>query len=246
MTVQRVVCGTQADVARRAAAQIAELIAPNPRAVLGLATGSTPEGTYAELVRLHRDEGLRFAQVTTFNLDEYWRLPAQHEQSYRRFMEERLFSAIDIPQDQTHVLDGMAADAAAECAAFEAKITECGGVDLWLLGIGSNGHIAFNEPGSAGDSRTRLVDLTPETIAANSDGRFFDDPADVPRQALTAGIGTIRDARRVLLLATGAGKAPAVTRALDGPIDADCPASWLQDHRDCAFYLDTEAASTAR
>lgn len=236
-------CDTEEAVARQAADLVERLVRAKPDAVLGLATGSTPERTYGELVRRHREEGLSFAGVRTFNLDEYWGLDGDHEQSYRRFMNERLFDRIDIRPWNTHVLDGKAANAALECRAFETKILAAGGVDLWLLGIGGNGHVAFNEPGSPVDSRTRLVSLTPETIAANSDGRFFSDPAEVPRCALSAGIGTIRDARSIALLATGPKKAAAVAAALQGPFTPACPASLLQDHRDCTFIIDAEAAS---
>lgn len=220
-----------------------ELIRANPEAVIGLATGSTPEATYAELARRHRDDGLSLAGVTSFNLDEYWGLGGDHDQSYRYFMNDRLFKDVDIQPWNTHVLNGKARFAQLECQAFEAQILAAGGIDLWLLGIGGNGHIAFNEPGSSVDSRTRLVSLTQETIDANSDGRFFSDPADVPRCALSAGIGTIREARRLVLLATGEKKADAIAAAVEGPFTEDCPASLLQDHADCTFIVDRDAAS---
>jgi glucosamine-6-phosphate deaminase len=222
---------------------IAEVVLARSDAVIGLATGSTPERTYAELARLHKDEGLNFTKVTTFNLDEYWGLDGDHDQSYRYFMNDRLFNRIDIRPWNANVLNGKAAYPQLECAAFEDKILSVGGIDLWLLGIGGNGHIAFNEPGSSVDSRTRLVNLSPETIAANSDGRFFSDASEVPRCALTAGIGTIREARKIVLLATGSGKAAAVAAAVDGPFAAECPASLLQDHPDCTYIIDGEAAA---
>jgi glucosamine-6-phosphate deaminase len=143
----------------------------------------------------------------------------------------------------TNVLNGSARNPMLECAAYEQRILAVGGVDLWLLGIGGNGHIAFNEPGSSVDSRTRIVSLTQSTIDANSDGRFFSDPAEVPRCALSAGIGTIREARSIILLATGAKKAPSVAAAINGPFSPDCPASLLQDHPDCTFIIDEAAAS---
>ncbi len=238
-----VVCEDAAGVAREAAGRIARLIAAKPNAVIGLATGSTPEQTYAELARIHRTQGLSFAKVTTFNLDEYWGLDGDHDQSYRFFMNEHLFKHVDIRPWNTFVLNGKAQHPHLECSAFEQKILSVGGVDLWLLGIGGNGHIAFNEPGSSVDSRTRLVSLTPETIAANSDGRFFKDPAEVPRCALSAGIGTIREARQIVLLATGAKKADAVRAAVEGEFSTDCPASLLQDHPDCTFVIDRHAAA---
>lgn len=237
------VCADAAEVARVAARRIIDVVRARPDAVLGLATGSTPEGTYTELARHHREEGLSFSGVRTFNLDEYRGLSGDHPQSYRHFMNDRLFRHLDLPLWQTHVLDGTARDVDAECRAFEQRLQAVGGVDLWLLGIGGNGHIAFNEPGSVADSRTREVHLSAETIAANSDGRFFDDAARVPRTALTAGIATIREARSVLLLATGSSKAEAVAAAVDGAPDETCPASLLQGHEDCTFLLDPEAAA---
>lgn len=240
MPIQVKICDTPDDVARIAALEIAALIHQKPGAVLGLATGSTPVKTYAELVRMNR-EGLSFSRLTTFNLDEYWGLDGGHPQSYRHFMNHTFFDGTDIQLWNTHVPNGMAVDAGLECEAFEARIRACGGVDLWLLGIGRNGHIAFNEPGSAPDSRTRLVDLTESTIAANS--RFFERVDDVPKQALTAGIATICEARRILLLATGTDKAGAIARAVQGAPHPSCPASFLQTHSDCTFILDREAAS---
>jgi len=240
----KLIVGADADaVAREAAGIFAELIRSKPQAVIGLATGSTPEQTYGELARIHKEEGLSFAKVISFNLDEYWGLDGDHDQSYRYFMNDRLFSKIDIRPWNTFVLNGGAVNPQLECRAFEDKILSVGGVDLWLLGIGVNGHIAFNEPGSPVDSRTRLVNLSPETIAANSDGRFFKDPAEVPRCALSAGIGTIREARTTVLLATGLQKAKAVAASVEGPFTTDCPASLLQDHPDCTFVVDQEAAS---
>ena len=241
--IKLIVCDEAADVAKQAAALFADVIKTKPDATIGLATGSTPEATYAELARMHKEEGLSFAKVTSFNLDEYWGLDGDHDQSYRYFMNDRLFNHVDIRTWNTNVLNGKAANPQLECQAFEQKILSVGGVDIWLLGIGGNGHIAFNEPGSSVDSRTRLVNLTPETIAANSDGRFFKDASEVPRCALSTGIGTIREARKVVLLATGAGKAAAIAAAVEGDFTTDCPASLLQDHLDCLFIVDKEASS---
>ena len=237
------VCDDAAAVAKEAAAMFDEQIRANPASVIGLATGSTPEATYAELARRHREDGLSLKGITTFNLDEYWGLGGDHDQSYRYFMNDRLFKHVDTLPWNTNVLNGNARFADLECAAFEQKILSVGGVDKWLLGIGGNGHIAFNEPGSGVDSRTRIVSLTPETIESNSDGRFFSDASEVPRCALSAGIGTIREARRLVLLATGAGKADAIAAAVDGPFSESCPASLLQDHADCTFIVDKDAAS---
>jgi glucosamine-6-phosphate deaminase len=236
-------CKTAEEVALVAATIVAAAIKKNPRLVLGLATGSTPEGAYAELGRKCKAGEITMGKVTTFNLDEYWGLDGDHDQSYRTFMNEKLFKHVDIRMWNTNVLNGSARNPMLECAAYEQRILALGGVDLWLIGIGGNGHVAFNEPGSAVDSRTRLVSLTQSTIDANSDGRFFSDPAEVPRCALSAGIGTIREARSIILLATGAKKAPAVAAAVNGPFSPDCPASLLQDHPDCTFIVDEAAAS---
>ena len=241
--IKVVVCKDASAAAFEAANLIASVVRERTAPVIGLATGSTPEKVYAELARKHREEKLSFSHLTTFNLDEYVGLASTHPQSYRTFMQTHLFAHLDVLPWRTHVLDGTAILPAFECEAFEKRILAAGGVDLWLLGIGGNGHIAFNEPGSPIDSRTRIVALTPDTIAANSDGRFFSDPADVPRTALTAGIATIREARRVVLLATGAKKSAAVAAALSGPFTEACPASLLQDHIDCTFVLDEAAAS---
>jgi len=244
--IKLIVCDDSAGVARQAANIFADVIRSRPNAAIGLATGSTPEETYAELARMHREEDLSFEQVISFNLDEYWGLDGNHDQSYRYFMNDRFFTKIDIRPWNTFVLNGKAVNPHLECQAFEQKILSVGGVDVWLLGIGGNGHIAFNEPGSQVDSRTRLVNLTPATIAANSDGRFFKNPAEVPRCALSAGIGTIREARRIVLLATGSKKADAIVAAVEGPFTTECPASLLQDHPDCTFIVDKEAASKLR
>jgi len=237
------ICDDAAQVAIEAAAMFDELIRANPDSVIGLATGSTPEATYAEIARRHKEDGLSLAGVSSFNLDEYWGLGGDHDQSYRYFMQDNLFRHVDILPFNTHVLNGKARFPQLECEGFENRILAAGGIDMWLLGIGGNGHIAFNEPGSGVDSRTRLDSLTQETIDANSDGRFFSDASEVPRCALSAGIGTIRESRRLVLLATGAKKADAIAAAVDGPFSEDCPASLLQDHPDCTFIVDRDAAS---
>ncbi|MCZ6632290.1 MAG: glucosamine-6-phosphate deaminase [bacterium] len=241
MAIQLDIVETPDKVAQKAASIVANLIQAKPNAVLGLATGSTPVPTYKRLVQMHRKNGLSFAHITTFNLDEYVGLPESHEQSYRFFMHQNFFQHIDIPPEQTHIPNGLAPDPDQECEAFESKIQSAGGVDLWLLGIGHNGHIAFNEPGSSSDSRTRLISIAPETITANS--RFFDHPSQVPRQALTVGVATILEAGKILLLATGKDKALAVSKAMNGPVSPNWPASALQHHPDCTFILDQEAAS---
>ncbi|GAA1491398.1 glucosamine-6-phosphate deaminase [Brachybacterium sacelli] len=209
--------------------------------VLGLATGSSPVPAYTELIRRHREEGLSFAGVRAFLLDEYVGLPPGHEQSYHRFIRENFTSHVDIDDSAVLSPDGSAADPAAEAAAYDRRITEAGGVDLQILGIGSNGHIAFNEPGSSLASRTRVVGLTRRTIADNA--RFFENSEDVPVRALSQGLGTIREARRIVLTATGEGKAEAVAQLAEGAISARWPATSLQLHPDVTVVVDEAAAS---
>ena len=192
-----IVCKTKEEASRKAAALVAALVKKNPKAVLGLATGSTPIPLYKELIALNKAKKISFKQVRSWNLDEYWGLPPTHDQSYRYFMDTNLFDHVDIAKKSTHVLNGLAKDAAKECAAYEKAIKAAGGIDLQVLGIGSDGHIAFNEPGSSLASRTRLVSLTPQTVKDNS--RFFKKAADVPRYALSMGVGSIMEAKRVVL-----------------------------------------------
>jgi glucosamine-6-phosphate deaminase len=227
-------------VARRAAQFVATLVRKRPNCVLGLATGGTPLGMYAELIRLHREEGLDFSRVVTFNLDEYVGLSATHPQSYRYFMQQNLFDHINIDPRDTHVPDGRALDFEAYCAHYERLIADEGGIDLQVLGIGSDGHIAFNEPGSSLGSRTRLKTLTAETVRDNA--RFFGGEHEVPRLAITMGVGTILESRQCLLLAAGASKAKAIRETIEGPITAQITASALQMHRDVIAILDEEAA----
>ncbi|MGI5860906.1 MAG: glucosamine-6-phosphate deaminase [Myxococcales bacterium] len=224
-----------------AAAIIAELVRRRPDTVLGLATGSTPIGVYRELVRRHREEGLDFSRVTTFNLDEYVGLEPNHPLSYRRFMAEHLFDHVNTSGDRVHVPDGTVRDVALECQAFEDRIRRAGGIDLQLLGLGLNGHIAFNEPSSSLRSRTRVVTIAPSTAAAN----FGKLPADVPRprRAITMGVGTILEARRLLLLAFGEQKAEVVAKVVEGPLTAFVPGSALQLHENATVILDEAAAS---
>lgn len=236
-----VVCEDSDSASRYVAKIIADAIGSNPRIVLGLATGSTPIGTYRELVNKHRDEDLDFSQVTTFNLDEYIGLGPEHPQSFRAFMQEQLFDRVNLDAQRTHVPSGMASDPAAEGVTYEAAIASAGGIDLQLLGIGGNGHIAFNEPGASAESRTRAIDLTPSTIEANS--RFFDSIDQVPRTAITMGIGTILEAKRIILMASGDAKADAVAKSIEGDVDESMPASALQRHREVTYVLDSKAAS---
>jgi glucosamine-6-phosphate deaminase len=228
-------------VSREAAGYIAELLYRKPNAVLGLATGSTPLGLYKELIRLHRDEGLDFSKVTTFNLDEYVGLPASHEQSYHFFMWQNLFMHININPQNVHIPNGMSPNVEAFCDWYEERIKAVGGIDLQVLGIGSDGHIAFNEPASSLGSRTRMKTLMEQTIRDNA--RFFARKEQVPRYAITMGIGTIMESRTCLLLATGEAKAAIVARAIEGPVTAMVTGSALQLHPQAVVILDDPAAA---
>jgi len=226
----------------RTAADIVEtLVKGKPDAVLGLATGSTPVGLYQELARRFGTNGLDFSRVTSFNLDEYVGLASDHDQSYHYFMQDNLFQHINIPSDKAHVPDGMSEDHEAFCEQYEQAIVDAGGIDLQVLGIGGDGHIAFNEPGSSLGSRTRLKTLTNETVDDNS--RFFDSIDDVPRYAITMGVGTILEAGHCVLMANGEKKAEVVALALEGPVSALVTASALQLHRKVTVILDEPAAS---
>ena len=226
-------------VARTAARFVARLVRRKPNCVLGLATGSTPLGMYRELIRMRREEGLDFSHAVTFNLDEYVGVGPTHPHSYRRFMQENLFDHLNLEPRNTHVPDGRALDFDAFCQQYERMIAEAGGIDLQVLGIGSDGHIAFNEPGSSLGSRTRLKTLTEETIRDNA--RFFGGVEQVPRLAITMGVGTILESRQCLLLACGPGKARAIRDTVEGPVTAQVTASALQLHRDVIAVVDEEA-----
>jgi glucosamine-6-phosphate deaminase len=241
------VYATSKPASKAVAAEIAELIrakaAKGENAVLGLATGSTPTGVYDELIRLHREEGLSFRNVITFNLDEYYPMKPDELQSYVRFMREHLFDHIDLPRENWHVPDGtLPRDKVHEyCAAYERRIREAGGLDLQLLGIGRTGHVGFNEPGSPRDSRTRMITLDKVTrLDAASD--FFGEQ-NVPRKAITMGVGSIMDARRVILMAWGEGKAPVVKRAVEDEVTPQVAASFLQQHPNAKVVLDNAAAA---
>jgi glucosamine-6-phosphate deaminase len=224
-----------------AAQQVARLVRAKPNAVLGLATGSTPLGLYRELIRMHREEGLDFSKVTTFNLDEYVGLTPNNPQSYHYFMHENLFRHVNVASQNVFIPSGMADDYQTFCSWYEQQIVARGGIDLQVLGIGSDGHIAFNEPSSSLGSRTRIKTLARQTIEDNA--RFFERAEDVPVYAVTMGVGTILEARSLLLLAHGPNKAHAVAAAIEGPITSMVTASALQMHRDVTSYLDRAAAS---
>lgn len=238
------IASNYSELSREVAAQIAALVREKPDAVLGLATGSTPLGVYRELIRCHREEGLDFSQVRAFNLDEYFPIEADAPQSYYRFMREKLFDHINIAPQNCFIPSGRmrsVAEVEEGCAAYEAKITEAGGLDLQLLGIGRTGHIGFNEPGSSRDSRTRLVVLNHLTRAdAAADFFGFEN---VPVRAITMGIETIMGAREVVFMASGASKAAIVTEALEGKVTSKVPASFLREHSNLSVHLDEVAAT---
>ncbi len=230
-----------ASACRLAATITARLIRDKPNAVLGLATGSTPIQLYRELVRMHREENLDFSQVTTFNLDEYVGLTYDHPVSYHAFMHKHLFDWINIPRENIHIPDGLATDIKAYCTHYEEQISTAGGIDLQVLGIGSDGHIGFNEPTSSLASRTRIKTLTEQTRRDNAP--FFDQKDEIPYHVITMGIGTIMESRTCLLLAFGARKAEAIAQTVEGPLSAMAPASALQMHPDAKLIVDEPAAS---
>jgi glucosamine-6-phosphate deaminase len=235
-----VVLPTPETACLRAADIVAALLIARPGAVIALPAGSTPRPVYAELVRRHREQGLSFAGATAFTLDEYVGIAPDHPASFRRTMSEELYRHVDLAPGRAHAPDAAAADLDGACRRYEGAIAAAGGLDLCVLGIGGNGHIAFNEPGAPFDSRTRVVDLAAETRAASAPA-FGAGP--VPTQAITIGIATILAARRCLLLAYGAGKAGIVARAIEGAASPDVPASALQLHPDATILLDAAAAS---
>ncbi len=236
-----IVQDTYEAMSKEAARLVADRIRRKPNLVIGLATGSTPLCLYGELIRMHKTEGLDFSKVTTFNLDEYVGLPPTHDQSYHYFMQMNLFDHINVDPRFVHVPQGMAKDIDVFCDWYERRIKEAGGIDLQVLGIGANGHIAFNEPGSSLLSRTRIKTLTGTTRVDNA--RFFKPDEEVPRYAITMGVGTIMDAKELLLLASKASKADAVLAAVEGPVTAMCPASIIQMHQRAFVFLDKPAAS---
>lgn len=236
-----IITQTAEEMAVLAADMIERQLLSKPNSVLGLATGSTPVGLYRELIRRHKEKGLDFSQVVTFNLDEYLGLPPSHPQSYRYFMDQHLFNHINVPPGNIHVPYGHADSVLDFCAWYEDQIHRAGGIDIQILGIGGDGHIAFNEPGSSLGSRTRLKTLTQETISDNA--RFFATMDEVPRFAITMGVGTILEARKILLLANGPKKADIIAQAIEGPITSQVSASALQLHRDAIVLVDDAAGA---
>ena len=227
------------DMSRKAANIISAQVIMKPNCVLGLATGSTPIGTYAQLVEWYNKGDLDFSEVTTVNLDEYKGLPRTNDQSYYYFMHQHLFDRVNIDPERTNVPNGMEPDAEKECIRYENQIKSMGGVDLQLLGMGHNGHIGFNEPGDEFTKMTNCVDLQESTIEANK--RFFASADDVPKQAYTMGIKTIMQAKKILIVVNGENKADIVERAFFGPVTPEVPASILQLHNDVTLVGDEAA-----
>ena len=230
-----------ADMSREAANIISAQIIMKPDCVLGLATGSTPIGLYKQLIEWYQKGDLDFSEVRTVNLDEYKGISRENDQSYYYFMHQNLFDHVNIPEGNTHLPDGMALDPEKECDRYNNLIQSMGGVDLQLLGIGHNGHIGFNEPGDSFDKQVHCVNLTESTIEANK--RFFASADEVPRQAYTMGIGNILQAKKILIVANGEGKAEIVKKAFFGPVTPQVPASILQLHQDVVLVADEAALS---
>jgi len=236
-----VVKETYDEVCKLAAEMIARAIEKKSDAVLGLATGSTPIGVYKNLIQMYREKRLDFSRIRTFNLDEYLGLAPNHNQSYHYFMQENLFKHINIKPENVHIPDGNTNDITGFCKWYESEIKKVGGIDIQLLGLGANGHIGFNEPGSSLTSKTRVKKLTKKTITDNS--RFFKSPQEVPQFAITMGIGTIMSAKEVVLIANGKNKADAIAKVVEGPITSMVPGSILQMHQKAFIFVDRLAGS---
>lgn len=234
-----IVCNNYEEISKAAAEIIAELVKSKPDCILGLATGSTPVGTYKELINKNKNGEISFKKVVTYNLDEYYPISPDNDQSYRYFMNDNLFNHIDIPMENTHLLNGEASDPDAECKAYDKAIKAAGGIDIQILGIGRNGHIAFNEPDEALIAPTHKTDLTADTIDANS--RFFESADMVPKHALTMGMASIFAAKKIILLANGASKAQAVKELLSDEIKTSNPSTLLKLHPDVTIICDKEA-----
>lgn len=222
-----------------AAEMIAERVQEKPDSVLGLATGGTPEGTYQQLKKIYDRGGIDLSRVTTFNLDEYAGMPEDHPQSYHAYMQNKVFQPLQLRPEQAHLPDGTAGDLEQECRRYEKQIAAAGGIDMQLLGLGENGHIGFNEPGTSFSSRTHVVQLKPSTREANA--RYFATIEDVPQQAVTMGIETIMESRAILLLVFGRRKKEALLRLLEGEVQEDFPASVLKKHSSVTVIADEEA-----
>lgn len=227
------------EMSRRAAAMVSSQVILKHDSVLGLATGDTPLGMYKELIKLYENKEVDFFDVSTFNLDEYYKLSIENKQSYYYYMNHNFFRHINVKKENTHILNGMAKDITAECRNYDQQIKNDGGIDIQVLGIGANGHIGFNEPDVNFEAETHLVKLDEMTIEANS--RFFSSKDEVPTTAISMGIKTIMQSRRVILLASGAGKADAIYKTVNGKICPELPASILQLHPDATIIIDKNA-----
>ena len=234
-----IVCENYDEMSKEGAKIIADLLKNKPECILGLATGSTPVGMYKELARMNKAGEITFKNVTSYNLDEYYPLAPDHDQSYRYFMNHNLFDHVDIDKSRTHVPDGLAKDPAKMGKEYDEEIEKAGGIDLQVLGLGPNGHIAFNEPEEELYAGTHLTGLTESTIKANS--RFFASIDDVPKQAVTMGIGSIMKAKKIIVLASGKGKHPVVEKILSGRITTKCPGTLLLAHADVTLIVDKDA-----
>lgn len=232
---------TAEEIGRAAASMYAAQVIKKPDSVLGFATGSTPIPTYKSIIELYKEGVVDFSKVTTFNLDEYSGLDGTHDQSYRYFMMQNLFNHINVREDAVNIINGNSGDDEKACSEYEERINKAGGIDLQILGIGNNGHIAFNEPADYFPNGTHTVKLTESTIEANK--RFFNSADEVPKYALTMGIGSIMRARSIILIATGSAKAQAIYDSVKGNITPKCPASVLQLHNDVTFLVDEAAAA---
>lgn len=239
MSIQVIKCKDYEEMSRTAAAILADIVKQRPNAVLGLATGSTPVGTYQELIRMYEAGELSFSRVTTVNLDEYYPISPDNDQSYRYFMDHTLFDHVDLDKTHTYVPDGNAADPEEACRRYEETLAAVGQADVQLLGIGQNGHIGFNEPAEALEVETHVTGLTESTVCANA--RFFASADEVPTRALTMGIGSILRAKKILILANGAAKRAAVSAMLAGRLTTSCPASFLNLHPDVTLVCDGAA-----
>ena len=228
------------ELSKVAASEFSKVIKEKPNAILGLATGGSPIGMYKELIKMYENKELDFSKITTVNLDEYIGLNPEHSQSYRYFMNDNLFNHINIDVANTFVPNGLAKDLEVECKEYDKRIIELGGIDIQLLGVGNNGHIAFNEPDEHLSAGTHVISLTENTIEANA--RFFDNIDDVPRTAITMGVGGIMKAKKIILIASGESKAEAIKGLFSGKITTENPASMLQMHRDVTVIVDKEAA----
>ena len=239
----KVVVGTNEEISKLIAEEFIKQVQKKPNSVLGLATGTSPLQVYANMVKAYEEGRVSFKNVVTFNLDEYIGLEGTHNQSYRYFMNTNLFDHIDVDKKMTHVLKGVG-DYEAYAAQYDDEIASFGGIDLQILGIGSDGHIAFNEPGTSFDSLTHVADLAESTIVDNS--RLFNDISEVPTKAVTMGLKSIMNAKKIVLIATGKNKAKAIKDLLRGDKTEDVPCSILQDHPDCTIYVDEDAYALAR